>query len=100
MTEPIRDEHEEKIEAVFADESVPVRARELINALLTYAENIEEERDEAIEDADTLREQIEQRDSDQDAALEAIKYWLHDALNFKKLTTDPLKMLQLVERAL
>lgn len=96
--EPIRNKHQDAIDAVFADNSVPNGARELINKLLSDAEDIESERDEAIEDADTLRDQVEQRDSEQDRALEEVKYWLHDVLAVK--ARDPYKLLRIVERAL
>lgn len=94
----IRTKHEDAIEALFADDRVPNSARELVNALLTDAEDIESERDEAIEDADTLRDQVEHRDSEQDRALEEVKYYLHDWLNV--IPRDPRKLLRIVERAL
>lgn len=94
----IREKHQAAIDAVFADESVHGGARELINALLFDAEDIESERDEAIEDADTLRDQVEQRDSDQNTALVEVKYWLIDVLNV--VPRDAKKLLRVVEDAL
>jgi hypothetical protein len=96
--QPIRDKHQSAIDKLFADKSVPNSAREFINELLFDAEDIESERDEAIEDADTLRDQVEQRDSDQNKALEEVKYWLHDVISVK--ARDPYKLLRIVERAL
>lgn len=94
----IRTKHQAAIDALFADGRVPNSARELVNALLTDAESVEEERDEAIEDADTLRDQVEHRDSEQDRALEEVKYYLYDWLNV--IPRDPRKLLRIVERAL
>lgn len=98
--EPIRSKHQDAIDAIFADPGVPNRARELINKLLSDAEDIESERDEAIEDADTLRDEVAHRDSVQDEALEIVKYWIHDVLILHKPMIDPLKILRVVERAL
>lgn len=100
MTErqPIRDKHQAAIDVIFADQSVPNNAREFINKILSDAEDIESERDEAIEDANTLRDQVEHRDSEQDKVLEEVKYWLHDVLSVKP--RDPYKLLRMVERVL
>lgn len=49
--------------------------------------------DEAISDAEWLQEDME-------TALEAVKYWMHDALVLHKPITDPRKILRLVEDAL
>ncbi len=96
--EPIRDKHQAVIDAVFADGRVPKGAIDLINALLTDAEDIESERDEAVEDADTLRDQVEHRDSEQDRVLEEVQYWLRDFLDMK--LRNPRRLLRMVERAL
>jgi hypothetical protein len=96
--ESIRDKHQDAIDALFANESVSNSACDLINKLLSDAEDIESERDEAIEDADTLRDQVEHRDSAQDEALVEVKYWLHDVLSVK--ARDPYKLLRIVERVL
>lgn len=77
---------------------MPNLARELINELLSNAEDIESERDEAIEDANALRDEVEHRDSVQDAALVEVRYWLHDVLAVK--ARDPYKLLRIVEDAL
>lgn len=95
---PIRDRHQDAIDALFADESVPNSARDLINKLLSDAEDIESERDEAIEDADTLRDQVEHRDSEQDRALEEVRYYLIDM--FALRPRDPKRLLRIVENAL
>lgn len=95
---PVRNKHQDAIDAFFADESVPASARKLLNSLLSDAEDIESERDDAEEDADTLRDQVEKRDSDQDEALAEVRYWLIDILSI--IPRDPKKLLRIVERAL
>jgi outer membrane murein-binding lipoprotein Lpp len=96
--QPLRDKHQAWIDKVFANQSVPNDARTLINALLTDAEDIESERDELVEEVDELRDQVAARDSDQDRALEEVKYWLRDVLDVKP--RDPRKLLRIVEAAL
>lgn len=96
--EPLCDKHEEAIVAVFANENVPQCAIDLIKALLSDAEDIEADRDEAIEDANSLREQVEQRDSAQDEALVHVKYYLIDILSV--IPRDPKKLLRIVENVL
>jgi septal ring factor EnvC (AmiA/AmiB activator) len=54
----------------------------------------------AEEDVASLEEQLAQRDSDQDTALEAVKYWMQDALVLHKPITDPRKILRMVEDAI
>lgn len=54
----------------------------------------------AEEDVASLEEQLAQRDSDQNAALDAVKYWMQDALVLHKPITDPRKILRMVEDAL
>jgi hypothetical protein len=98
--EPIREKHQAAIDAIFADVGVPKRATDLINALLSDAEDIEAQRDEAIEDADTLRDQVEQRDSDQDACLTHVKYWMIDTLVHHRPMTDPRAVLRKIEDAI
>jgi hypothetical protein len=97
-TSSIRDKHQDAIDAIFADESVPNNARELINKLLSDAEDIEADRDEAIGDADELRDQVEHRDSVQDDALVEVRYWLIDVLSV--IPRNPKTLLRIVENAL
>lgn len=96
--QPIRDKHQAAIDAVFADASVPNSAREPVNALLTDAEDIESERDEAIDDADEKAAEIKRdRDALEDA-LVTVRYWLIDVLSVKP--RNPRKLLRTVEKAL
>lgn len=59
------------------------------------------ERDGLQEQIDALEVELDERNSDQDSALETVKYWLHDVLVLKRpMQKPPREILRIVEEAL
>lgn len=96
----IRDKHKKAIKAAFGPKGTHESALDLINAILTDADNVEAQRDEYETERDELQAELDEHASDMEAALLAVKYWMQDALVLHKPITDPRKILRMVEDAL
>lgn len=73
---------------------------EQLTGIATERDDLKAEVDEMKAEEDVLRAELDQRDSDQDRALETVKYWFLDVMAHQRPMSDPRKILRIVEDAL
>lgn len=97
--EPIREKHQAAIDALFGHPDTSDDTIDLINALLTDAEDIEAQRDEYETERDEAIEEVNDHYESQFAVLEHVKYWMHNALVLHRPMTDPRVIMRMLEDA-
>lgn len=76
---------------------LPEDKRDAFDDFVDLLESEVEKLKETVKERD---EELDGRNSESDAALETVRYWLHDGLFLKRPLTSPMRLLQVVERAL